>query len=329
MSKILITGVNGFIGSHLAEKFIQEGHEVIGLVRQTSDLSLIQNMDIQLRYGDITDIESLQNAFHDIECVVHNAGIASDWGSLQYFRDVNLDGTKRVGEAAKSSKVKRIVHMSSTAIHGFNHDEPVSEDGPLNPEGNYGISKMEGEQWIMDFGKANNIEVSAIRPANVFGERDHTFIEKYIEAMVTNKIAYVNNGQSQTCPTYVRNLAQAVHLASQQNTAIGEAFIISDGLTINWKEFTDALAEELGVKKPTISIPLWFGLTAAGIIENAYKLVNAKNSPFITKYRIYNGGTNYHFNIDKAKRLLGFEPVYDLNTAIKNTSDWYKAKYKI
>ncbi|MDF1697013.1 MAG: NAD-dependent epimerase/dehydratase family protein [Saprospiraceae bacterium] len=329
MARVLITGVNGFIGSHLAEKFLQEGHEVIGFVRRTSDLSLIKDMNLQLRYGDIRDVESLRKAFSDIECVVHNAGIASDWGSLESFRKVNLEGTQRVAEAAKFQNVKRIVQMSSTAIHGFGHTDPLSEDGPFNPVFNYSISKMEAEQWIMGFGKENDIAVSAIRPGNVFGERDHTFIEKYIEAILSKKIAYVNRGQSMTCPTYVRNLAQGVYLASQHEKAIGEAFIITDGLKINWKDFTEALADELGVLRPSLSIPLWLGLPIAGLVENTYKLVGSKTSPLITKYRMYNGGTDYHFNIEKAKKLLGFKPEYDLEIAIKNTSNWYKEKYKL
>lgn len=329
MSKILITGANGFIGSHLVEKFIAEGHQVFGLVRKTSDLSLIENMDIQLRYGDVTQPESLTEVCGGIDILVHNAGLASDWGSIELFRSVNVEGTKNIAQAALEKGVKRIVQMSSVAIHGFDNSFAVKEDDALNPVYNYSTSKMEAEHWILDFGKKNNIEVTAIRPGNVFGERDHTFIEKYIEALVSGQIAYVNGGKSMTCPTYVRNLRDAVYLASQNEKAVGEAFLITDGLEINWKDFTNALAEKMNVKKPKLSIPLWLGLPIAGLVETAYKVVGAKSAPLITKYRMYNGGTDYYFSIEKAKSLLGFNPKYDLDESLTNTANWYKAKYNL
>ena len=329
MSKILITGANGFIGSHLVEKFITEGHQVFGLVRKTSDLSLIENMNVGLRYGDVTQPESLTEVCEGIDILVHNAGLASDWGSIDLFRKVNVEGTKNIAQAALAKGVKRIVQMSSVAIHGFDNSFAVKEDDDLNPVYNYSTSKMEAEHWILDFGKKSNIEVTAIRPGNVFGERDHTFIEKYIEALVSGQIAYVNGGKSMTCPTYVRNLRDAVYLASQNEKAVGEAFLITDGLEINWKEFTDALAEKMNVKKPKLSIPLWLGLPIAGLVETAYKVVGAKSAPLITKYRMYNGGTDYYFSIEKAKSLLDFNPKYGLDESLTNTANWYKEKYNL
>ena len=79
MQKVLITGVNGFIGSHIAERMIKNGMQVYGLVRITSDLSLLEGLSISLRYGDITDAESVQKAVSGMDIVIHNAGLASDW----------------------------------------------------------------------------------------------------------------------------------------------------------------------------------------------------------------------------------------------------------
>ena len=283
MAKVLITGANGFIGSHLVEKFIAEGHEVHGLVRKTSDLSLIKDMNVSLRIGDVTDYDSMIDALKGIEILVHNAGLASDWGSLDIFRKINLEGTKNTVKAAKSNDVRRVVQISSTAIHGFNHAIAVKEDEPKNPVFNYSISKLEAEDWIFEYGKEQDLEITAIRPGNVFGPRDHTFIEKYIEAMISRKVAYVNGGKSMTCPTYIENLVHGIYLASQKDDAVGESFIITDGLDVNWKEFTDALADNLNIKKVKLSIPLWLGIPIASLVESSYKLVSAKNAPLITK----------------------------------------------
>ncbi len=324
MSKVLITGANGFIGSHLVDKFLKEGHKVYGLVRQTSDLSLINDMEVSLKYGDITDYSSVEKALHDIDIVVHNAGLASDWGSLELFRKINLEGTRNVAEAAMKNGISRIVYMSSTAIHGFNHNCPQSENDKKNPVFNYGLSKLEAENWIMDFGDRNNMEVTSIRPGNVFGSGDHTFMEKYMKALVSGKIAYVNRGLSLTCPTYVENLVHGVLLASIHKNAPGHAFIITDGLQINWKQFTEAIADEMHLPHPKLTIPFRLSLFLAWLSEGIYKLAGASNAPLITRYRMYNAGTNYHFSIQKAKDILGFEPTVGLKEAIEKTVLWFR-----
>ena len=326
MSKVLITGANGFIGSHLVEKYLSEGHDVYGLVRTTSDLSLIEGMNLSLRYGDITDYNSLQESLREIDILIHNAGLASDWGSLELFREVNLEGTINAAKAAAENGVKRIVHMSTTAIHGFNHhhDHPASEEDPKNPIFNYGMSKLEAEKWLFDFEKETDIEVTVIRPGNVFGPRDHTFIEKYMDAMLCGKIAYINKGQSLTCPTFVGNLVQGVYLASFHPKASGEAFIITDGLSISWKQFTEAIADTMQIPGPRLSFPLGLGLSMATIAEGLYSLFNADNPPLLTRYRLYNAGTNYHFSILKAREILGYKPAVNLEQAIEQTTVWFR-----
>lgn len=328
MAKVLVTGANGFIGSHLVEKFLKEGHEVYGLVRTTSDLSLIKGMDVSLRRGDITSYTEMEEALYGIDILVHNAGLASDWGTLESFRNINLEGTKNVSKAAVKNGARRIIYMSSTAIHGFNHDHPATEDDPKNPVFNYGISKLEAENWVLAFGKQTGIEVTAVRPGNVFGPGDHTFIEKYIKALISGKIAYVNKGQSLTCPTYVNNLADAVYLASFHENAPGEAFIITDGLHINWKQFTEAISDQMNIRHPRLSIPLGLSLSLASFMEGFYKLLKSDHAPLITKYRMYNAGTDYHFSIQKAGDILGFEPAADLNKAVEQTILWFRKELK-
>ncbi|HLG33474.1 MAG TPA: NAD-dependent epimerase/dehydratase family protein, partial [Bacteroidia bacterium] len=94
MAKILVTGVNGFIGSHIAERLLNEGHEVHGLVRNTSNLDFIKDMDVRLHYGDITQPETLKEAVAGSAVLIHNAGLASDWGAPDLFLKINFEGTK-------------------------------------------------------------------------------------------------------------------------------------------------------------------------------------------------------------------------------------------
>ncbi len=327
MLRILITGVNGFIGSHIADRMISEGHDVVGLVRQRSDLSLIKDKKITLKYGDVTDEASLTEAVKQIDIVIHNAGLASDWGELNLFMKINCGGTQNLARVAERAGVKRMVLMSSTAIHGFGSSSPMNEDSAINTQGFfYSISKWEAEKWLFEFGKKSMMEVTATRPGNVFGPRDHTFIEKYLDVLVKGQGGYVNGGKSKTCPVYIGNLTKAVAIAATHPKAPGQAFIITDGLDITWRQFTERLTDEMNIKRPHLSIPFSVGNLLAIIMEKSYQLVGSKNSPILTSYRMHNGGKDYWFSIDKATNLLGYSPETDLDSAVTETVKWYKNK---
>jgi nucleoside-diphosphate-sugar epimerase len=329
MAKILVTGVNGFIGSHLAERLLLEGHEVHGLVRNTSILHFIKDMDVRLHYGDITLPESLREAVSGCDIVIHNAGLASDWGSLDLFLKINFEGTKNISQAALDAGVKRIVYMSSTAIHGFGSQEMMSESSPVAPSVfPYSKSKQVAEKWLMDFASRTGIEATAIRPGNVFGTRDHTFIEKYLDVIVKGRAGFVNGGKRKTCPTYVENLSHAVALACFHPNARGESFIITDGLEITWRTFTEMLANAAGAPKPQLSIPFHMGYCLAYLLEMIYKTTGSSSAPLFTRYRMSNGGRDYFFSIAKAENILGYKPEINLEEAISRTVSWYKNKNK-
>jgi len=323
MSRVLVTGANGFIGSHIVKKFIAEGDKVFSLVRTTSDVSLIKDCGTILCTGDITDPGSLNICLQKINIVIHVAGLASDWGPYSEFERINLDGTKNLLHAASSAGVKRFVHISSVAPHGFGRRE-VSEDDPM-PQSPFAYveTKRLAEKAVFDFATNSEMEVTAIRPGNVFGPDDHTFIDQYLAAICDGKIALINGGQAWTCPTYISNLVDAVWLASRSEGAVGQAFLITDGLEIDWLKFTSDFARALGKKDKFISVPYGIVLVIATLMEKIYRLVNSKNPPLLTRYRIMNGGKDYHFSINKAREILGYNPKIGFEEAVKETVNWY------
>lgn len=326
MQKVLVTGANGFIGSNLVKYLIEKGHDVSVLVRKTSDLKFLEGLDIHYHYGDITDINSLIAPMSDIDLLFHVAGLAFDWGPYDHYHKVNFVGTQNVVKTAIKTKVPKIVHISTVAFHGFGYyniseDYPVSND--LIP---YAETKYLAEQWLFEYTKDKDINCTAVRPGNVFGYNDHTFIEKYIDVMKKGQMAYVNKGKSKTCPTYIENLIHGIYLSSQSPNADGEAFFITDGLDITWKTFTDTLANELGLKTPKLSTPYRLAHSIAALLEFLYKSLGIKKDPFITKYRVNNGGKDYHFSIEKARKLIGYSSIVDFETSIKRTVKWYNER---
>ncbi len=324
MSLVLVSGANGFIGSHLCARLLKEGRKVRALVRRTSNLAGLAGIKVQLAEGDVTERESLDKAMEGVEIAFHVAGFASDWGSPEKFTAVNLGGTRSMAEAAKSRGVKRFVHVSSTAVHGFGNGRYATEDSPRPPTVfPYNESKRLAEEWLLEFSRFSSMEVVMIRPGNVFGPRDSTFIAPYLDAIRRGWLGYIGGGRSWTCPTYVENLVYGIALASSVPGAAGMSYIITDGLDIDWRTFTEKLARAVKARAPRYSLPFRPAYGAAAAMEAAWKLFHAKNPPVLTRYRISNAGRDYHFSIEKAKRMLGYQPPVGLDEAIRRTVAWY------
>lgn len=329
MKVFFITGVNGFIGSHTAKRLLQEGHLVRGLVRKNSDRGFIRGLDIELVTGDIVAPGSLEKHLSGVDVVVHIAGLASDWGPYKKFYDVNMRGTRNVALAAAGNRVRRFVHISSAAVHGFGGFRNADETFPLaDTPFPYCETKKTAEQWLFDFARTTEMEVTAIRPGNVFGPDDHTFIEKYLDALVAGKIAYIDGGRHRTCPVFIENLVEGIVRACFETAAAGEAFLITDGLNITWKEFTGHFADQLRLKRQQVSVPYFLAYGLAFSFEVLYKLFRVSTPPLLTRYRISNGGRDYHFSIEKARRLLHYEPSVKLDEAVQRTVDWYRERKK-
>lgn len=327
MSRILISGINGFIGSNLAEALLQKGHDVSGIVRENADLSFIKDLKLKLFRGDITNKASLRIPMNHTDIVIHVAGLASDWGSYKQFHQTNVEGTQNMAQAASVSDVKRFVYISTVAVHGFQNQRFVDENFPM-PKTifPYNETKKKAEKWLFEFARSTQMEVTAIRPGNVFGPNDHTFIEKYLDALGQGKGGYVDGGRHWTCPTYIENLTDGIIKACFASGAVGEAFIITDGLEITWKEFTKKLCSQLNIHPPRLSIPFTAGYALAGLMETAYRLFKISSPPLLTRYRISNGGREYHFSIEKAKKLLNYKPIIPLDEALLRTANWYRKR---
>jgi nucleoside-diphosphate-sugar epimerase len=323
MEKVLVTGANGFIGSNLCRRLVTEGKKVHALVRRTSDLRFIEDLGLALYYGDILQPETWRSALQDVDTVFHVAGLAADWGPFSLFERINYRGTQQVAKAAAQAGVKRFVYVSTVAFHGFGKQN-VTEDAP--PAENlipYAQTKWMAEQWLWDFAANTDMEITAVRPGNVFGINDRTFLFKYIEALLQGKFAEINHGRSKTCPVYVENLVDILMLVATETKAVGNAYLATDGLNITWHEFNSALAGTLGVRLPKTSIPYPVAMAAAKVYYEVHKALRLKSEPFLTPYRVNNGGKDYHFSIQKLKDHFGYSPQVNLEEGLKRTVESY------
>jgi len=322
--RILVTGANGFIGSRLVASLLNDNHEVRGLVRKTSNLKLLQGLPVELTYGDVAEPDTLDAAVEGVDIVIHTAGAVMDWGELDYFTKINVGGTQHIALASERAGVKRFVHISTVAVHGFDVRH-ATEDHP-KPDSYVAVycsTKKMAEDWLHTFIPQTSMEVSIVRPGNVFGPHDEKFIAPYLDFIEKGGFVYVNGGKQFTCPTYIENLVYGIQLAAFHPAAKGETFLITDGLDIDWRQFTDSVVSKLGLPLPRRSVPhgLVYGVAAA--MEGVWKLLGKRDAPLLTRYRINNAGKDYHFSVEKARRLLGYAPPVDFQTAVERTVEWY------
>ncbi|HUW34148.1 MAG TPA: NAD-dependent epimerase/dehydratase family protein [Planctomycetota bacterium] len=325
--KAIITGANGFIGSNLARRLTSDGWRVTGIVRKTSDLTFLHGIDLELVDTGLNDAGVLAGTFAGADVVFHCAARASDWGSMEIFRRSNVDATRHVMEAAASAAVRRVVFISSTVVYGFGGHVDTDESAPKRPElFPYCLTKLEAERLVEQMARERGVEFAIIRPGNVFGPNDRITMIHLLDFLERGRFIHVNGGRTLTCPTYVENLVDAIVLAGTRREAANEDFIITDGLRITWREYIDAICGVLRVRPPRLSVSAGPVYALAALMEWAWKRAGAKDAPIITRYRIGQVRRDYHFSIEKARRVLGFEPKVGLDEAIGRTVAWYRRR---
>ena len=323
--QILVTGANGFVGATLCRKLVERGDSVRGLVRKTSDLSLLEGIRIQRMVGSLDDRESLNRAVKGVELVYHVASAVSDWGTWDMFRRANVEGTRRVLEASSGAGVKRFVYVSSVAVHSFIGAQEMNENSPQLPTPfPYCQTKREAEVVVLKAHQEGRIGVTVVRPGDVFGPGDRVSLLKMAGLLEAGRMAYINGGKTLGAFTYVENLADGLILAGIQKRALGETYVITDGTKVSWREYFERLTSALELPRPRLSVNATVAYGAASVLEFFYRLFRIGSRPPITRYLIAHLRRDFHFSIEKARRELGFQPKVDFDEAIQRTAEWYK-----
>lgn len=282
---------------------------------------------VELVEGDITLPDTLPKAFQGVDVIFNNAAIMEIWGTLSKFFPVNVEGTRHVLETARKLDIPKIVHTGSTAIHGFpNLKEPIGEEFPQNPFGNYQKSKWLGEQVVDEYVTDYGMDIASVRPPFILGARDQYATPIYVEMLQTRKMTIIGNGEQIQSIVHARDAAQCLRLAAESPHTRGEAFNVTS-FNIAVKELFTKYAELLEVPPKFQHIPYRLAYTLGFIFGSWGKLTRKKDSPFITTFRVKLMGTNYIFDSTKAKEKLGYKPMFNADRTIKDSLLWYFSQH--
>lgn len=315
--KTIVTGANGFLGSWLCKRLLDEGHEVTALVRKSSDLSETQHLKLKYEYGDVTDKASLQTAFKNKDYVFHLAGVIAYKAADRAKMDkVNIGGTQNVVDVLTEQQQAKLLNLSSVVAVGASFTpKELTEESPYTIHKlnlGYFETKHTAEKIVCAAARTGKIHAINVNPSTIYGFGDAKKGSRKTQVKVARgKFPFYTGGGVNVVAAedVVDGIVKAITKGRN-----GERYLLtSENMTI--KELFTKIAGFAGVKPPSILMPFpvlkligRFGdLTGGSLsVENAYT------------------ASMYHwFNCDKAKKELGFSPRPS-DIAIENSVRWMK-----
>lgn len=319
---ILVTGATGLIGSYVTERLLQEGGAVRAYVRNAAKAQFLEFQGAEIVVGDITDRPALSRAVQGCRLVFHFAGVIGNaFKPRSYFDAVNAEGTRILAEAALEENVERFVHTSTVGVYGLDAKGDTDESSPHPASRDpYCDTKSQAERIVRELFNTRRLPCVIVQPSPVYGPRDGTWTLYPVELMRTGRMVLVNGGKGLIQPVYISDLVEGILLAAQHGRA-GESYILSGSEVVTTGEFFGYYGKLL--KRGRIrSVPGWLALGLAGVFECVSKVIH-KPMPF-TKCAIRGTMMQATYNIDKARRELGFSPKTRLEEGMALVGEWLK-----
>jgi NAD dependent epimerase/dehydratase len=259
--RVLVTGGEGFIGSHLVELLLEEGAEVRALVhyepRGSRGWLEGRQEEVDIVAGDVRDAERVFTAMSGTEVVFHLAaliGIPYSYEATESYIQVNVTGTHNVLQAARRAGVHRVVHTSTSEVYGTALRVPIDEAHPLQPQSPYAATKVGADMLAMSFHRSFELPVAIARPFNTYGPRQSTraVIPSLLSQLYDDGVDSIHVGS--TSPTrdfnYVTDTAAGFLAIAGADRALGEVVNIGSGREISIGDLIELLFEVTGIRKP-------------------------------------------------------------------------------
>jgi nucleoside-diphosphate-sugar epimerase len=326
--KTLVTGATGFIGRHLVKTLHEKGRAIKCLVRKTSQTSFLEQLGVELVYGDLEDKDSLRRALQETDIIYHAAGEVFATDAENYYA-VNVAGVKNLLEACSNASVRKFIHFSSSSATGPNpvRDIPVNENSPCCPITPYGKSKLEGEKIIREFSRQFKVPTIIIRPPLVYGPgvSQSSRVLMFLKLIHKGLFRIIGTGNNLVSLCNIDNLIHGLLLAEKEQRAEGETYFLADARPYTVNEIAETIAKEEGKQLPIPHMPFW----AANILSIGLTLpsrIFGFTSP-LTRNTVNELKNNWFVDIKKAQSELGYQPIGELKDGVKKTVEWFMTDY--
>lgn len=321
----LITGGTGFIGSRLALDCAARGEDVKILAKINNDneqsgYDELRKAGVQLISGDVCKAATAASAMKEVKILYHLAAAQHEANvDDDYFRRINVEGTRTILDAAVEEGVDRVVHGSTIGVYGMADEGPVHDRTPLFPDNIYGETKLEGEHLARSY--ADRLNIAIVRISETFGPGDYRLL-KLFKGIKSKKFFMVGKGDNLHHPVYIDDLIDGLRRAAIAKEAIGETIVVAGPRAVTTKEMVDGISQALDTAGPKITMPLPALMGAAMVIETVCKPVGIQ--PPLHRRRMNFFVKSFRFSGDEARQKLGFEPKITFAEGARRTAKWYQ-----
>lgn len=316
--QVFITGANGFIGRALADRYRGDGWAVRGL-----DFEADSARDVVA--GDLRDPGGWRDQVAGSDLVIHTAAIVSMVAPVRDAWDVNCRGTRQMLEVARDHGVKRVIHLSSIAAFGFEFPPDVDESYPLRPWGNsYVDTKIASEHTVLSAHAAGEVPCTIIRPGDVYGPGSRAWIVEPLNMMKAGQFVLPDAAASIFSPVYIDDLVEGIVRAGAAPQAAGQVFNVTGGQGVTCEAFFSHHWRWLGKPGSPRSLPAPAAEALAAAGGSLMKLLGRRTELGRGTVRLLARRATY--SIEKARRVLGYEPGVDLAEGMRRSEAWVRAQ---
>jgi len=315
--RIGVTGAGGFIGLALCSRLVSLGAAVVGLESDQRRAAAVHGTGAEPRALDITDADAATRGLSDCPLVVHTAALVSEGGRMSDFIRVNVRGTRNVLEAARRADARRVVHISSVAVWGYEFPNELDAGASPRPCGApYIDTKGASDQMALRAGAV------VVRPGDVYGPGSVPWAIRPLQALRRGLLFVPRDGGGWMTPVYVQDLVDCLVLALRHPDAKG-AFTAWDGHAVRASEFFAFYARMLG--RPSVpSLPRPLLRLGAAAQELAGQMT--RTTPAVSRQALTYVSRRALFPNDRARRVLGWRPRTSLAEGMADTERWFRAQ---
>lgn len=321
---VLVTGGGGFLGGAIVRLLVARGEHVRSLSR--GSYPELSRLGVTHITADLTDAAAVRNACRDVEAVFHVAARPGVWGKYNDYYRANTEGTLNVIAACKNCGVARLIYTSSPSVIFNGRDmEGVDESAPYPDcyETHYPRTKALAERAVLEAAR-DGLPAIALRPHLIWGPGDINFIPRLLAR--ASKLRRIGSGMNKVDTIYVDNAAWAHVLAEERlketPSLSGHVYFISQDDPISLWEMIDRMLAAGGCPPVTKSIPPGLARFAGALCEGIYAVLGIKSEPPMTRFLANELATSHWFNIEAAKRDLGYRPRVSTEEGLKRLAEW-------